>query len=380
MDAPWYKIKNPDDVPSPALLVYVERVDQNIDWMIQMITAPQGFTGGGIERLRPHVKTHKMAALVERQLRAGITKFKCATIAEAEMTARSGAPDVLLAMQPVGPNIRRLIKLIQAFPATRFSTILDNLDIARQVSAAATAAITIIDVFLDLDVGMHRTGYPLKEFTPAAVAFCKAIADLKGLHFSGLHAYDGHIHHANAMELERECDFAFAPVQKLADELRAAGLGLKIIVGGTPTFWVHAGRKGVECSPGTSVLYDVGYGRKFAEQLRFHVAAAVLTRVVSKPAPNLICLDLGHKSIASENPHPRAEFPDLPDAKAVTHSEEHLVLETAAAQNLEVGHVLYALPRHICPTVALYSEAIAVTDSIAGERWPVTARNRILTL
>jgi D-serine deaminase-like pyridoxal phosphate-dependent protein len=106
----------------------------------------------------------------------------------------------------------------------------------------------------------------------------------------------------------------------------------------------------------------------------------VLTRVVSKPGPNLICLDLGHKSVAAENPHPRAEFPQIPDARAVMHSEEHLLLETSRAADLEVGHALYAFPKHICPTVALYSEAVTVTNGVAGERWPVTARNRTLTV
>lgn len=367
MDAPWYKIKNPDEVPSPALLVYVERAEENIRRMLQIVRDPS--------RLRPHVKTHKMPALVERQLRAGITKFKCATIAEAEMTARAGAPDVLLAMQPVGPNIARLNKLIAAFPATKFSTIVDDLSIARQLNASAQNK---INVLLDLDCGMHRTGFPI-ENSAEALKLCQEIASLPNLHFVGLHAYDGHLHEPDPVQRERACDLAFAPVEKLASELRDLGLGCKIVIGGTPTFPIHAQRKDAECSPGTSVLSDAGYGKKFAD-LNFLIAAAVLTRVVSKPGPNLICLDLGHKSIASENPHPRAEFPDLPDAKAVTHSEEHLVLETSLAKDLAIGDALYAFPRHICPTVALYSEAIAVTDSRAGERWPVTARNRTLTL
>src|SRR5436309_931985 len=99
----WFQVSNAADIPSPALLVYVERAQENIRRMIAM--------AGGVGRLRPHIKTHKMPDLMARKLRAGIQKFKCATIAEAEMAARAGAPDVLLAMQPVGPNIARLIKL-----------------------------------------------------------------------------------------------------------------------------------------------------------------------------------------------------------------------------------------------------------------------------
>jgi D-serine deaminase-like pyridoxal phosphate-dependent protein len=369
MEDAWFQVSNAVEIPSPALVVYVERAQENIRRMIAM--------AGGPERLRPHVKTHKMAALIELQLQQGITKFKTATIAEAEMCARAGALDVVLAMQPVGPNVGRLVKLMRAFPKTKFSTILDDGEAALQLSAALTAASLKLDVLLDVDLGMRRCGI---EPGPGAVGLFQHISSLAGLRAAGLHAYDGHIHEPDRALREEQCDQAFALVTGLAKDLRKAGLKVEtIIAGGTPTFPFHALRDGVECSPGTCVLNDSGYAKKYPD-LDFLIAAAVLTRVVSKPGPNRICLDLGHKSVASENPQPRAEFPQLPDAVPVIHSEEHLVLETPAAARISVGQVFYAFPRHICPTVALYSEAVAVVDGAAEERWPVTARNRILTL
>jgi D-threonine aldolase len=369
MDNPWFKLTNEDETPSPALLIYVERAEENIRRMIAM--------AGGPDRLRPHVKTHKMPALVERQLRAGIRKFKCATIAEAEMTARAGAPDVLLAMQPVGPNIDRLVKLIQTFPKTRFSTLVDDARIGMQLSAAAIADRVQIDVFIDLDTGMHRCGIAPG---PSAATLYKTLATTAGIRVAGLHAYDGHIHENESSARSTHANEAYSSVEKFAAELRAADLPVPtIIAGGTPTFPMHAAREGVECSPGTCVLNDVGYVKKYPD-LDFQIAACVLTRVVSKPGATRICLDLGHKAVAAENPQPRAEFPQLPDANPVMHSEEHLVLETSAAAELRVGDALYAFPKHICPTVALYSEAVAVVNHAATERWPVTARNRILTL
>ena len=97
MPTPWYAISNLDDVSSPALLVYPDRVAENTRRMIAM--------AGGVGRLRPHVKTHKMAEVIRMQLGLGITMFKCSTIAEAEMVAACGATDVLLAYQPVGPRV-----------------------------------------------------------------------------------------------------------------------------------------------------------------------------------------------------------------------------------------------------------------------------------
>jgi D-serine deaminase-like pyridoxal phosphate-dependent protein len=114
--------------------------------------------------------------------------------------------------------------------------------------------------------------------------------------------------------------------------------------------------------------------------MEFLIAALVLTRVVSKPGANRLCLDLGHKAIASENPPPRVKFLDLPDTTAISHSEEHLVIETARADGFAIGDCLYGVPRHVCPTVALYSEAMVIRDGRFSERWRITARERRITI
>jgi D-serine deaminase-like pyridoxal phosphate-dependent protein len=365
----WFHISNADDVASPSLLLYTERIDQNIEKMIR--------TAGGVERLRPHTKTHKLPEVVQKQLARGINRFKCATVAEAEMVAGGGAPDVLLAYQLVGPNVQRLCALIRQFPKTRFSTVVDNESSAHALSEAARHEKISIDVFVDIDCGQHRTG-----IAPGNGAFelYKSISVLTGLKPAGLHAYDGHIHDRDAKARAAACEKAFAPVNALRNELLKSGLPVpNVIAGGTPTFPFHARRSDVECSPGTCVLWDWGYSTNLPD-LPFLHAATVLTRVVSRPTANRICLDLGHKAIASEMPHPRVHFPELSDGKPVTHSEEHLVLETDRAGKFHVGQVLYGIPWHICPTVALYSEAIVVTNGRAESPWKITARARRLSI
>ena len=96
--------------------------------------------------------------------------------------------------------------------------------------------------------------------------------------------------------------------------------------------------------------------------------------------PDLLCLDLGHKAVASEMAHPRVRLLGLEDAVAVTHSEEHLAVRTSRSADYQVGDVVYGIPRHICPTVALHSEVWAVRDGLATERWPVVARARRITI
>lgn len=371
MNDSWYKVENVHEVPSPSLLIYAARVEENIRRMIAL--------AGGTERLRPHIKTHKMTAVMRLQLALGLTKFKCATVAEAEMAALAGAEDVLLAYQPVGPNIDRLLKLSALYPSVRFSCLADNAASINALAEAAARASTRLEVLLDLDLGQHRTGV-----APEARAFdlYRLIASWPALIPGGLHAYDGHIHDTDVTERTAACDAAFEPVAELRGKLEREKFSVpRVVAGGTPTFPMHARRTNVECSPGTCVLWDAGYARMFPD-LDFLPAAVLLTRVVSQPAPNRLCLDLGHKAVASEMPHPRVVFldPNLADAQPVMHNEEHLVLETPHADQFAVGDVLYAIPWHICPTVALHSEAVVVRNGRAEEKWTITARSRALTV
>lgn len=365
----WFRVANASEICSPALLVYFERVERNVRRMIEI--------AGGVARLRPHMKTHKMPEMIRLQLVHGITKFKCATIAEAEMTASCGAPDVLLAYQPVGPNVGRLIKLIQQFSQTSFSTIADDAETIRSLAESARAANVPISVLLDIDCGQHRCGV---EAGPKAVDLYRLIASCAGLKPGGLHVYDGHIHDTDLATRTRNCEAALAPAQALRAELAKAGLPVpRVVAGGTPTFPIHARRADVECSPGTCVFWDASYMAKLPD-MDFIPAVTLLTRVVSKPDGNRLCLDLGHKAVASEMPHPRVVFPEIPDAIALTHSEEHLVIETGHAGDWKVGDCVYGIPWHVCPTVALHSEAVVVRNGRGEDRWKIAARERRLTV
>lgn len=361
------RIENEHEVPSPALLVYRSRIEANLDRMLSH--------AGGPDRLRPHVKTHKTPQVVTMQVQRGITRCKAATIAEAEMAAGAGASDILLAVQPVGPAVTRLLGLVDAYPGVRFRTLVDDAAAAHTLGAAFAARGAAVDVLLDLDVGQHRTGVaPGRE----AVALARRLIDVSGVRLVGLHAYDGHLVIPDPAERLREVDALHVRLGQLRDELERGGVEVPLVVaGGTPTFAMHASRGGVECSPGTSVLWDAGYQARLSD-LHFTIAAALLGRVISRPGSDRLCLDLGHKAVASEMPHPRIVFPAFPDARAHVHSEEHLVIETAHAARFPVGSVVYGIPWHICPTVALHSSLHVVEAGRVVEEWPVTARARRL--
>jgi D-threonine aldolase len=364
-----YAIQNADEIDSPTLLVYEERLDENLRRMVAQAGDPA--------RLCPHVKTHKLPQVIKKQIALGVLKFKAATIAEAEMCAAAGAPQVLLAHAPVGPRAERLVALMRAFSHTGFAVIVDDAEVARHLSAVVSRASSALDVLLDIDCGMHRSGIAPGR---GAEELYRLVSELPGLRAVGLHAYDGHIHDTDLTARRARCEEALGPVLALRERLRGAGLPVsRLVTGGTPTFPLLAARTDVECSPGTSVLWDYGYATTLPD-LDYLCAAALLTRVTSRPLPNRLCLDLGHKAVGSEMPQPRVVVLGLEDAQLVGHSEEHLVVETARAADYPPGTALYALPWHICPTVNLHSEVVLVHSGRATERWPVAARSRRITL
>ncbi len=367
---PWYVLSQPDQLDSPALLVYPDRVQQNIYFLIAAID--------DVSRLRPHVKTHKTREATQLMMAAGIQKFKCATIAEAEMLAQCGAEDILLAYQPVGQKIHRLLDLMRAYPNTRFSCLVDNLPTARSIAEQAVSAGLEVPIYIDLNVGMNRTGTAPDA---SVLALYADLDKLTGVHPVGLHAYDGHLRHPDLAIRTQDCDAAFEPVQQLSDQLTGLGFPTPILViGGSPTFPIHARRQGVECSPGTFIYWDKGYGTTLAEQ-PFRPAALLLTRVISLPDATKLCLDLGHKSVAAEcDLSLRVSFLNAPELQAVSQSEEHLVVEAGPGHGYQIGDILYGLPNHICPTCALYERAFTIENGTVTGEWRTVARDRILTV
>ncbi|MCW5515055.1 D-TA family PLP-dependent enzyme [Muriicola sp. Z0-33] len=360
----WYSLKNTEDLVSPALLVYPDRIEKNIRKMIEMAE--------GTDFLRPHVKTHKTAEIIQMQMAHGIHKFKCATIPEAQLLGKCGAKDILLAMQPVGANIGRFFDLITAYPKSEFSTIVDNLKSISAISEMAEKRDLEAALYLDLNTGMNRTGIAPGE---TAITLFKTITLHPKLKSKGLHAYDGHLRHTEPATQKTTCDAAFNGVLKLKEALKSEGFMVEnIVAGGSPTFPIHAKRPGVEASPGTTLLWDNGYGTLFPD-MGFVTAAVLFTRIISKPGPSLICLDLGHKAIAPEMPFPRVRIFGLEHCGQTAQSEEHLVVNCPENNNLEVGDAYYAIPQHICPTVAKYNELLTVEDREITGSWQVAARD-----
>jgi D-serine deaminase-like pyridoxal phosphate-dependent protein len=370
---PAYHLTDADGIFTPALVVHPDLIRANIAAVIA--------AAGGPQRLRPHVKTHKTTEIVRMQLEAGVTKHKCATIAEAEMLAAAGAPDVLIAYPLVGPNVGRLVALKRKFPDTRFASLIDHFATAQMLSDGVTAAGMTAEFVLDLNVGMNRTGVTLDR----AAELYAAAAKLPGLVPAGLQAYDGHNNQESRADREAGVRQFLGRLRELRDELERRGLPVpRLTCGGTPTFPVYAALHDVpdlECSPGTYVLHDAGYGAKYPDLAGVTPAAVFLTRVVSRPTPTRVTFDLGNKAVAADPPlAKRVKLLDFPEYEPVGHNEEHYVVETAEAERYTPGDVVYALPGHVCPSVALHREVLVAENNHIVGKWVVAARDRMLSV
>ena len=370
---PHYAVRDTSSIYSPALVFYKDLIRKNIAYAVEI--------AGDAARLRPHVKTHKTRELIRLERESGITRHKCATLAEAEMLARAGATDVLIAYNMVGPNCRRLARLVGEYPDCRFSVTGDHPAALEALSRVMKQEGQTVDVLLDLDVGQHRTGIAPG---PDAAALYEQIARLPGLRPGGLHVYDGHNHQENFVERRQAVMSLLDPVLSLRAALEKKGLPVpRVVAGGTPTFPVFAKLDvpGLECSPGTCFLHDQGYGSKFGDMAGFTPAALLLTRVISKPLPTRLTLDLGYKAVASDPPAgKRLVLLDVSEYEAVLQNEEHLVIDTPHAAKYQPGDELFAVPTHICPTCAMHQRAYVVEGGEVAEMWDVVARDRVLSI
>jgi len=364
-----YHFHGEEVIDSPSLVYYQDIIEENIKKSVDL--------AGSADRLWPHIKTHKMSALLKIQIGQGIVRFKCATIAEAELCAMAGVADALMAYPLVGPNIARFVKLREKYAGTNFWAIGDSLQQLGLLgkAVAASAVKTAVSVLIDVNLGMNRTGVlpeKLEQFYLDAIK-------IEGLSIKGFHCYDGHLGIRDISERKAAVSSASEKFWEVKNSLEKKGHDIPVLImGGTPTFACHRETEGVYLSPGTFFVNDYGYSSKFPD-LDFTPGAAILSRVISHPAAGLFTIDCGHKAISADQSD-RGTIVEFPQAKPVLQSEEHWVWKLESGSLPPIGTVLYIIPSHICPTTSLYPGVIVVKNGKQADYWEVGGRNRKITI
>lgn len=361
-----YKLKDPDALQTPAMIVFEDMLDSNIRALTELI---------GAANACPHVKTHKSAAVLRKQIAAGITSFKCATLRELEMSVETGAPDSILAYPLLQrEKIERLASLVRAHPDVTIESLASQPEHVEALCAVARDSEPPFRVMLDVDAGFHRTGTPPGD---EAIALYRSIHEHPRLTPCGLHVYDGHDHASDLAEREALAAAHVDAVKQLRDALIADGMPVpRVVGGGSFSFPYYAREDGMLGSPGTVVYWDAGYGTMMPD-MPFRPAAMVLTQVIDRhPAQGTVTLDLGSKAIAADPPpEMRVRLMGRADATLVQQSEEHAIMRIDSAPP-NLGDYLFAVPMHVCPTTIRYPGSHVINaDGDVVAFWEHTARD-----
>jgi D-serine deaminase-like pyridoxal phosphate-dependent protein len=354
-------------VDTPALVIDLDAMEHNLSTMAN-------FFADKPTKLRPHAKTHKSPIIAHKQIALGAVGITCAKLGEAEVMVEAGVRDVLVANQIVGPlKIARLIGLLHH---GRVTVAVDDPANLRDLARAASSQGVTLDVLIEVNTGMDRCGVEPGE---QAVSLAKVAADLPGIRFRGIQAYEGHLVNI-AVEQDRAARVraATAPIIETRGAIEDAGIPVEIVSGGgTGTFAMTGTVAGFdEVQAGSYVFMDTKYGEIGGIGERFRPALTVLATIISRPTADRGVLDIGRKTIGSDHGTPRM-IGHEDDVQFAGFSEEHTKLTlSGAARDLRPGDQVRVIPGHGCTTVNLYDRYVGERNGLVEAIWPIAGRGR----
>ena len=354
-----------DEVDTPALLIDLDALEHNLDRMAALL-APTG------ARLRAHAKTHKSPVIAHLQMARGAVGQCVQKVAEAEVLAWGGVPDILVSNEVVGD--RKLARLAALSRITRVAVCADDPANVARIAAAAGAAGVRLTVLVEIDVGMSRCGVAPG---PAAVALAAQIAASPHLRFGGIQAYHGSAQHVRDPG-ERTAVIAAAvdDARRTVEQLRQRGLDCPIIGGAGTGSFEHEAASGIytEVQAGSYAFMDADYARNGGGvSAGFQHALFVLATVMSAARPGLAVLDAGHKAVAIDSGMPLVW--QQPEVRYTGASDEHGKLEWGAeSSGPRLGEKLRLVPGHCDPTVDRFDWYVGMRGGRVECLWPVAAR------
>lgn len=329
------------DLSTPCLLVDADAFAANVATMAE---ARPG------RALRPHVKAFKSTDLARELLAAGHDAFCCATPAEVVGMAAAGmGADLLLANEVV--DRRRLATMVASTLGSRITVAVDS---AETIEAAAAASVQ--EVLIDVEVGLPRCGCDPAEAEGLADA-----ARAAGLGVRGVMGYEGHL----MMETEDKAAKVEASMAALLAAHAAVG-GDVVSGGGTGTWdlntWV------TELQAGSYTLMD---GQYLTLHSPFRPALTVGATVISvNRAKGWAVADAGLKSLSTDHGDPTIE-----GHRVWFCSDEHTTFGPREGTPMpRVGDRVALLPGHVDPTVALHDRLHVVRGDEVLDSWAVDLR------
>ncbi len=348
-----------DDLDTPAVVIDLDRMEANL-------ARAQQYANAHRLALRPHIKTHKIPSLAQRQIALGAHGITCQKLGEAEVMAEAGLEDILISFNLLGAAKGERLRALAR--RCTLSVVADSGAVAEGLSALFAAAGRRLPVLVECDTGAHRCGVAEPQ---AAAALAETIARLPGLSFAGLMTYPAH--------------GGVAATAAWLDEAVACcarrGLEPEVVsTGGTPDLYrAHEVAVATEHRPGTYIYADRSLLARGYCGLE-DCALSVLATVVSRPAPDRCILDAGSKALSSDllGLDGHGLIVEHPEWTIHALSEEHgHVRIPAGAAGPEVGERVRIIPNHACVVSNLFDLVHGARAGRIEMAYAVAARGRM---
>lgn len=360
-----------NELPTPSLLLDLDLFEKNIKKMSEHSKV----TG---VHLRPHTKAHKCPEVARRQIEAGAIGVCTATINEAEAMVEAGISGILITSEMVGQEkVDRLVRLTQKQP--ELLSVVDHNIQAKQLNEAASKAGIVLNVLIDIDPGLNRTGVEPGE---EAIKLAESIATFSNLNLKGIQCYSGRSAHISGFdERKQHSKQSMQAGIETFHRLREMGYPMEILSGGsTGTYNIDTDLKGMtELQVGSYVFMDTDYtligGRENEKYDDFSVSLSILSTVVSKNHKGIATIDAGLKAMATD----RTFLPKLKDKEGIGYQfsgDEHGRLQYDNPNiKIGLGDRVEIIPPHCDPTVNLYSKIFCMRNNKVEDVWPIVGRH-----
>jgi D-serine deaminase-like pyridoxal phosphate-dependent protein len=350
-------------IDTPALLLDLDKIESNLKKAADFMATTKA-------RLRPHIKTHKCPVLAQKQVRAGAIGVTCAKVGEAEVMARGGIRDILIANQVVGA--KKIMRLMDLLAISDVKVAVESEANLAQLSEAARDRGKTLSVLIEVDVGMNRCGVKTAE---EAVSLAKKIDKAPGIKLAGIMGYEGHIIFTfDREEREKAARGCMEALVGVAKRLEKEGFPIGIVSGGgTGTYDMSSKVEGVtEIQAGSYLTMDATYGYL---NLGFAQALTLLTTVIAVHGDHVI-LDCGMKSITHEFGMPQVL--GIKDAAISSLSEEHGHMTVPEKTRMAIGDKIEVVPTHGCTTINLHDKFYIVRADTVEAEWEIAARGKFV--
>ena len=352
--------KPTDSIDTPALIIDMDALERNI-------RAMNAFLQNRKIKLRPHFKTVKIPDIAKLQIDAGAKGITCSKLSEAEVLVSAGISDILLANQIVDPGkIHRLAALAKR--VKHLTVAVDSADNVHDLSAACAKAGSMLNVLVELDIGMGRCG--VRDYEEG-LAVSRAVMDAPNLSFKGIQAYEGHLVLLPDIEARKTgATKALSYVKGFKEYLEKYHIPVsEISGGGTGTYsLICDGDVYTELQAGSYIYMDARYGKL---GLPFENALYIIGVVMAKK-PGLAIVDAGLKCLATDGGNPVISgF----EQNSFHLSEEHCTLDDPD-DRLGICDTVAFIPGHCCTNINIFDIAYGVRNGKVEKVFEVKGRGK----